>query len=169
VYVREITLERKYVYAAALCFLVAVAALLVLYNNLSSVDATLGSAVVSHVGLHRAEGAQTYFLLVVTVKNPSRVPVTMSFEEITFRINGTEYPSVDLGSNPVTLGPRETRGIERLVLVTGSPVGFQEEGTERYLLETIWVLKGTTRSLGLQSSGRKTLENTTGWWYQIGS
>jgi len=115
-------LERKYVYAAALCFLVALAALLVLYNNLSSVDATLGSAVVSHVGLHRAEGAQTYFFLVVSVKNPSLVPVTMSFE-----------------------------------------------GTERYLLETIWVLKGTTRSLGLQSSGRKTLENTTGWWYQIGS
>lgn len=93
----------------------------------------------------------------------------MSFEEITFRINGTEYPSVDQSSNPVTLGPGEVRGIERLVLVTGSPVGFQEEGPERYLLETLWVLKGAARSLGIQSSGQKNLENTTGWWYQIGS
>jgi hypothetical protein len=161
-------LERKYVYVAALCSLVAVAAVLALYNPWTPLRATLGSAGVSHVGLHLTQGAQTYFVMVVSVDNPSRVPVVLTFGEISLHVNGTEYPTIDLGSDPVTVGPGETQGIERLVLVTGSPIGFQAEGTERYILETSWELKGTSRSLGLEASREMTLKDATSWWYQIG-
>jgi hypothetical protein len=89
-----ITLDRKYVYVAALCSLVAVAAVLALYNPWTPLGATLGSARLSHVGLHLAQGAQTYFMMVVSVDNPSRVPVILTFGEITLHVNGTEYPTV---------------------------------------------------------------------------
>jgi hypothetical protein len=161
-------MDKRYIIGAAILVVIGFVAVFALYNPWTPLGATLSSAGVSHIGLHLAEGAQTYFIVVVSVENPSRVPVALTFGEIKFHVNGSEYPTVDLGSDPVTLGLGEARGIERLVLVTGSPIGFQAEGTERYLLETSWSLKGTARGLGLEASRDMTLEDTTSWWYQIG-
>ena len=159
-------MEKRLVYAAAIAVL-AVGAVLALFNPWTPLGATLGSARVSQIGLHLAEGSQTYFMVEFSVDNPSRVPVVITLDEVTFLVNGTMYPSFVLGGEPVVLEPGVTRNIGRLVLLTGSPIGFQREKTRLYVLESSWVLEGAASSLGMKSSKRGTLSDARDWYYQI--
>ena len=86
---------------------ITLGAALALYNPWTPLGANLGSARVSHIGLHLAEGSQTIFMVAFSVDNPSRVPMVITMDEVTFQVNGTVYPSVVLGGDPVVLEPAE--------------------------------------------------------------
>jgi len=72
-----------------------------------------------------------------------------------------------MGGDPVVVEPGSTRQIERLVQLTGSPVGFQEERLVNYHLESSWVLECVARSLGFEASQSVTVGDTRNWLYQI--
>ena len=160
-------MDKRFIYAAAIVAVVGLGAVLALYNPWTPLGVTLGSAQVRHMGLDLAEGPQTICIVVFSVDNPSRVPVAVTLDEVTFHVNGSEYPSVVMGGDSVVVGPGSTQQIESLVLLTGSPVGFQEEGTVNYVLESSWVLEGSASGLGLEASQSATVDDTRSWFYQI--
>ena len=160
-------MNKKYIYTTVIVAVIGLGAVIALYNPWTSLGVTMDSAHVSHIGLHLAEGSQTIFIAVFSVDNPSRVPVTITVDEVTFLINGTGYPSTVMGGDPVVVEPGSTRQIERLVQLTGSPVGYQEEGVVNYQLVSSWVLEGVARSIGFEASQSVTFEDTRNWLYQI--
>ena len=115
--------------------------------------------------VHRAEGPETLFLVFIPVENPTRVPVTITWVHIRMLVNGTDHLSTEIQQDPILIKPGKATEIQRIVRLTGSPIGFQGEETRMYKLEIIIEMSATARSLGLGASNSVTLSDAIDWYY----
>lgn len=158
-------MDRKLICAVAICSVAVLGAVLFLYNPWTALSRTLGTADIRSIALHRAEGPETLFLVFIPVENPTRVPVTITWVNIRMLVNGTDHLSTEIQQDPILIRPGKATEIQRIVRLTGSPIGFQGEETRMYKLEIIIEMSATARSLGLGASNSVTLSDAIDWYY----
>ena len=152
-------------YIALACALVIVGAVFVFMNPYSATGKTLNTAEVSHIGLHLAHDSQVIFIVVVPVSNPSNIPVTITEVNVRMSVNGNDYLSHELQNEPLVVYPGKTYNVQKMVELTGSPIGFQSPGIKRYTLQTEVEIYGEAESMGMNSSNEYRFTDTRTWWY----
>jgi len=132
----------------------------------SATGRTLQTAEVSHIGLHLAEEHQVIFTVVVPVSNPSNIPVTITGADVRMWVNGTDHHSRTIAAGlHVVLYPGETFYLQKMVMLTGSPIGFQPQETMVYTLQTEVEIHGEAKSLGMSSFISYSITDTRTWTY----
>ena len=138
----------------------------ILYSPSNLLPRTMKTAEITSIGLHLADGANTILLVGIDIENPSSVPVTITDVDITLLVNGTDFNSLVLSDNSITIEPGQTQNIVRMVQLTGSPIGYQPDGSKvHYLLDITAEITGSARSLGLEASRTVTINREMSWFY----
>ena len=134
------------------------------YSGLSRVNVTFEGVI-----LHKASTESTIFIVTTLVTNPTNNPVTVSGIEASMLINGTDHYSMAFGENTYTVPPRDETLISTPVMNTGSPVGYQPDGTtQRYMLNTTITFKLSTSSLGISAEKTASIAKGQSWTYSKG-
>jgi hypothetical protein len=138
----------------------------ILYNPSSLLLRTMETIEVNGVVLHLAEDANVILLVNMSVKNPSSMPVTITDVDIELSVNQAFYGSHVLGGGEQVVGPGEIESFVRMVQLIGSPIGYQDNGTQvQYVLLINAEVTGEARSLGLRASRTVTVERMLSWYY----
>lgn len=144
----------------------ALVTVFILYSPSNLLPRTMDSVEVESIGLHLADGANTIILVSFSVDNPSSTPVKITVDDIELLVNGTYYSTVVLGSGDIVVEPGQTESVVRLVQLTGSPIGYQPDGTRvHYLLDISAEVTCEARSLGLEASRTVTGSKVMSWYY----
>ncbi len=131
------------------------------YSGLSRVHVTFEGVI-----LHKASTSSTIFIVSTKVTNPTNNPVTVSGIEASMLINGTDYYSMALGGNTYTVPPGDETLVSTPVMNTGSPVGYQPDGTtRRYMLNSTITFKLSTSSLGISAEKTASIAKGQRWTY----
>ena len=102
------------------------------------------------------------------MNNPSNIPVTITDANARMLVNGTDHHSRTLAAGlNVVLYPGETFYLQKMVELTGSPIGFHPPGTMVYTLQTEVEIHGEAKSLGMSSSYSYSFTDTRTWTYGI--
>jgi hypothetical protein len=158
-------LEKRFGYILVVAVVVCIAAAYYLLNPANAVANTLQTAEVNDLALHRAELSDTIFIYYIPLTNPTRTPVTVDSCEITLLVNGTDYASMVMQNNPATVNPGTTVTLNKLVHLTGSPIGYQGLGQKKYTLEATVKILASADSLGMSASQSLTLTDQRSWIY----
>lgn len=158
-------MEKRLRYLLVLAVAVCMVAAYYLVNPATAVANTLGTAEVNHVALHRAELGDTIFIYNIPLNNPTRTPVTVEKVEITLLVDGTDYASRVMQNEPTTVNPGTTFTIQKLVQLTGSPIGYQGPGQKTYQLEATVKIFASANSLGMSSSQSHVITDQRSWTY----
>lgn len=138
----------------------------ILYSPSNLLPRTMKTAEITSIGLHLADESITMLLVGIDIENPSSVPVTITDIDITLLVNGTDYNSLVISGGSVTVEPGQTQSLVRMVQLTGSPIGYQPDGSRvHYLLDITAEITGSTRSLGLEASRTVTVNREMSWYY----
>lgn len=138
----------------------------VLYSPSNLLPRTMKTAEVTSIGLHLADGSNTMLLIGISMENPSSAPVTITDVDITLLVNGTDYNSMVLSGGSITVEPGQTQSIVSMVQLTGSPIGYQPDGSKvHYMLDISAEITGSARSLGLEASRTVTVQREMSWYY----
>ena len=158
-------MEKRLRYMLVLAVAVCMVAAYYLVNPATAVANTLRTAEVNHVALHRAELGDTIFIYNIPLNNPTRTPVTIEKIEITLLVNGTDYMSRVMQNEPTTVNPGITFKIQKLVQLTGSPIGYQNPGQKTYQLEATMKIFASANSLGMRASQSHAITDQRSWTY----
>ena len=158
-------MEKRLRYMLVLAVAVCMLAAYYLYNPAAAVTNTLGTAEVNHVALHRAELSDAIFIYNIPLSNPTRTPVTVEKVEITLLVDGTDYASRVMQNEPTTVNPGTTLTLQKLVQLTGSPIGYQSPGQKTYQLEATVKIFASADSLGMSSSQSHAITDQRSWTY----
>ena len=98
--------------------------------------------------------------------NPSNEPIVVGEIDANMQINGTDYNSLDLISETYTVPPKGELRISIPIMNTGSPIGYQQNGTiQKYSLKTEVLYTKSTSSLGISAERTETLTDSQNWTY----
>lgn len=118
------------------------------------------------VVLHKATSSSTIFVANLHVVNPTNNEMTIEVTEATLMINGTDHHSLMLGDSSYVVQPGGENRIPVMVMNSGAPVGFQEDGTVRkYTLETTVSFTKKMSSLGITAEETETVTSSHNWTY----
>jgi len=131
------------------------------YNSLSRCNASL-----DRILLHKAGSSNTIFIVYLDFNNPSNEPIVVGEIDANMQINGTDYNSLDLISERYTIPPKGELRISIPIMNTGSPIGYQQNGTiQKYSLKTEVLYTKSTSSLGISAERTETLTDSQNWTY----
>jgi len=114
--------------------------------------------------LHKAGPSSTIFIAFTDITNPTNNPITISDIHASMQINGTDYNSLELGVDTITVPAEGEIRVSIPIMNTGTPVEYQPDGTiKRYTLETSVTLRISTSSLGMTAEKTETLSDSQNW------
>jgi len=158
-------MEKRVKHLLVLAAAVFAAAAFYVLNPWTAVANTLATAQVDDMALHRAELGDTIFIYYIPVDNPTRTPVTIEKVEITLLVNGTDYLSRVMQNEPLTVNPGTGVRLQKLVYLAGSPIGYQNTGQRKYMLEATVEVFASAESLGMRSEDGRVLTDQRSWFY----
>ena len=157
--------NKKYLLIPSLGIILLVT-VFILYSPNNLLPRTMETVEVKSIGLHLADGANTILLVSFNIENPSSIPVTITDVDIDLLVNGTSYNGLVLDTESNTIEPGQAQNVVRLVQLTGSPIGYQPDGTRvHYLLDISAEVTGEASSLGLDAIRTVTVKKVMSWYY----
>ena len=131
------------------------------YTAITRVTASSGGIV-----LHKAGPSSTIFIAFTDITNPTNNPITISDVHANMQINGTDYHSLELGVDTITVPAGGELRVSIPIMNTGSPVQYQPDGTiNHYTLDTVVTLTISTSSLGMTAERTETLSDSQNWFF----
>jgi len=131
------------------------------YSAISRVTASSGG-----IGLHKAGPSSTIFIAFTDITNPTNNPVTVSDFHANMQINGTDYNSLELGVDTITIPAGGEIKLSIPIMNTGTPVEYQPDGTiKRYTLDISVTMTISTSSLGITAEKTETISDTQNWFF----
>ncbi len=158
-------MEKRVKHLLLLAAAILAAATFYVLNPWTAVANTLATVEVDDMALHRAELSDTIFIYYILVDNPTRTAVTIEKVEITLLVNGTDYLSRVMFNEPLTVKPGTGVRLQKLVHLAGSPIGYQNTGKRKYLLEATLEIFASAKSLGMRSENSRVLTDQRSWFY----
>ncbi len=162
-------MDKRIIAVIAALVVIGVGAAYYSYSPQNALSKTFATAEFNQVALHLNEPSRTIFIVEMPITNPTGVPVTINEAHYTLLVDGVDYQSRELQNDPVTIAPGTTLKLTRMVQVTGSPIGTQQEEQVSYTLDITCELVGSAESIVGSATMDNVVEAQRSWTYSIGA